>query len=81
VITASASDLAVCRGKYTSKQGDSSRQICTCKAVALETAGHFYFECAAHDAVRPPLLAAATRWCELSYEHATGIPGIRNALL
>ena len=76
-----ASDLAVCRGKYTSKQGDSSRQLCTCKAAALETAEHFYFERTAYDAIRPPLLAAAARWCELSYEHATDIAGLRNALL
>jgi hypothetical protein len=76
-----AIDLAVCRGKYTSKQGDSSRQLCTCKAAALEAVEHFYFECTAYDAVRPPLLAAAPRWCELSCEHATDIAGLRNALL
>jgi hypothetical protein len=76
-----ASDFAVCRGKYTSKQGDSSHQICTCKAAALETAEHIYFECTAYDAVRLPLPAATARWCELSYEDATNIAGLRNALL
>ena len=76
-----ASDLAVCRGKYTSKQSDSPRQLCTYKAAALGNAEHFYFECTAYDAVRPPLLAAAARWCGLSCEHATDIAGLRNALL
>jgi hypothetical protein len=52
-----SSDLAVCRGKYTGKYGDSSRQLCTCKSAALETIEHFYFECAAYAAVRQPLTA------------------------
>ena len=51
------------------------------RSANLETAEHFYFECTAYDAVRPPLLAAAARWCELSCEHATDIAGLRNALL
>jgi hypothetical protein len=32
-----------------------SRQLCTCKAAALETSEHLYFECAAHTAARQPL--------------------------
>ena len=76
-----SSDLAVCRGKYTSKHGDSSRQLCTCKSAALETIEHFYFECAAYAAVRQPLTDAATEWCKLSAEHAPDMGGFRQALL
>jgi hypothetical protein len=39
--------LALCRGKCTSKDGDSFRQLCTCRAAALEATGRFYFGCAA----------------------------------
>ena len=76
-----SSDLAVCRGKYTSKHGDSSRQLCTCKSAALETIEHFYFECAAYAAVRQPLTDAATEWCKLSAEHTPDTGGFRQALL
>jgi hypothetical protein len=72
----------VCRGKYTSKHGDSSRQLCTCKSAALETIEHFYFECAAYAAVRQPLTDAATEWCKLSAEHTPDmLGGCRQALL
>jgi hypothetical protein len=74
-------DLAVCRGKYTSKHGDSSRQLCTCKAAVLETIEHFYFECAAYAAARQPFTDAATEWCKLSAEHAPDMAGFRKALL
>jgi hypothetical protein len=66
-----SSDLAVCRGKYTSKHGDSSCQLCTCKSAALETIEHFYFECAAYTAVRQPLTDAATGWYKLSAQRRT----------
>jgi hypothetical protein len=65
-----------CRGKCTSKHGDSSRQLCTCKSAALETTAHFYFECAAYAAVRQPLTDAATEWCKLGAEHTPDMGGV-----
>jgi hypothetical protein len=52
-----------------------------CKAAALGTAEQLYFECTAYDAVRPSVLAAAARWCELSCEHDTDIAGLQSALM
>ena len=58
------SDFAVCRGK----RGCASHQLCSCKMGAqthtLEDAAHVCFECEYYSAIRRPLQAAATAWCQ-----------------
>ena len=57
------SDFAICRGK----RGCVAHQACSCtagtQAHALEDTAHVCFECEYYTTTRPPLLAAAQKWC------------------